>query len=73
MAVVKSNAYGYGIKEVSKIVCQNGADWLGVNSIEEGIFLRQAKIKQPIFILGYISLANIKEAIKNNLSFVVYN
>lgn len=73
MAVVKANAYGHGIKEVAKIASQNGADWLGVNSLEEGIFLRDLRIKQPILVLGYIPLANIKEAIKHDLSFIVYN
>lgn len=73
MAVVKSNAYGHGIREVSKIVSQNGADWLGVNSLEEGMSLREEKIKLPILIMGYIPLSRLGEAIKNNLSFVVYN
>ena len=73
MAVVKSNAYGHGIQEVSKIVSQNGADWLGINSLEEGMNLREEKIKLPILIMGYIPLAKLGEAIKNNLSFVVYN
>lgn len=73
MAVVKANAYGHGIREVSKIVSQKGADWLGVNSLEEGIVLREEKIKLPILVMGYIPLAKLREAIKNNLSFVVYN
>jgi len=73
MAVVKANAYGHGIREVSKIVSQKGADWLGVNSFEEGIVLREEKIKLPILVMGYIPLAKLGEAIKNNLSFVVYN
>ena len=63
MTVVKANAYGHGIKEVSKIVSQNKVDWLGVNSLEEGILLRHSRIKQPILILGYIPLNKIKEAI----------
>ena len=73
MAVVKSNAYGHGIREVAKIVSQNGADWLGVNSLEEGLLLRKINLRQPILILGYIPLNEIKEAIRHNLSFVVYN
>lgn len=73
MAVVKANAYGHGIRQVAKIVSQNGADWLGVNSLEEGTVLRNSRIKKPILILGYIPLARIKDVIKNDLSFVVYN
>jgi alanine racemase len=73
MGVVKSNAYGHGILEVSRILYSQGIDFLGVSSLEEGVFLRQAKINVPILVLGYIPLSGIGEAIKNNLSFVVYN
>jgi len=73
MAVVKANAYGHGIKEVAGIVSKKGADWLGVNSLEEGIILRQEGIKLPILILGNILPGKIGEAIKNDLSFVVYH
>lgn len=73
MAVVKANAYGHGIKKVAKIVSQNKIDWFGVNSLEEGLLLRQLKMKQPILVLGYIPLVEIKKAIEKELSFVVYN
>jgi len=74
MAMVKANAYGHGFLPIAKIVSQkNKADWLGVNSLEEGLALRQAKIKLPILILGYIPLNDLAKAIENNLSFVVYN
>ncbi len=73
MAVVKANAYGHGILEVAKIVSRNGADWLGVASLEEGLLLRQEKINLPILVLGYIPLSEIGKAIKEDLSFVVYN
>lgn len=73
MAVVKANAYGHGILEVSQMVSKNGANWLGVDSLEEGLLLRQEKINLPILVLGYIPLSEIGKAIKENLSFVVYN
>lgn len=73
MAVVKANAYGHGIKQVSQIAAKNGADWLGVNNLEEGLQIRQLDIKLPVLILGYVPLAALKTAAKNNLSLVVYN
>lgn len=73
MAVVKANAYGHGIKQVAEVVSKNGADWLGVNSLEEGMLLRQEGIKLPILVLGYIPFEEIGEAIGDNLSFVVYD
>jgi len=73
MAVVKSNAYGHGMLEVARIATKGGADWLGVNSVEEGIELRDKGIQEPILILGYVPLKDLKEAIKNNFRLTVYN
>jgi len=52
MAVVKGNAYGHDILEVSSVVLNKGATRLAVARLEEGIFLRKAGITVPILILG---------------------
>lgn len=52
MAVVKANAYGHDAIEISQVVLESGATWLGVGALEEGIILRKAGIKAPILILG---------------------
>jgi len=52
MAVVKGNAYGHDILEVSSVLLNNGATRLAVARLEEGIFLRKAGITVPILILG---------------------
>ncbi len=52
MAVVKGNAYGNDIFEVSSVALKNGASRLAVARLEEGIFLREAGIVVPILILG---------------------
>ena len=52
MAVVKGNAYGHDILEVSSVALNNGATRLAVARLEEGIFLRKAGIDVPILILG---------------------
>ena len=52
MAVVKGNAYGHDILEISSVVLNNGATRLAVARLEEGIFLRKAGITVPILILG---------------------
>jgi alanine racemase len=53
--VVKANAYGHGIREVSKFAQSNKlCDYFGVSSIEEGVILRESGIKLPIIILGSI-------------------
>ena len=52
MAVVKGNAYGNDILEVSSVVLKNGASRLAVARLEEGIFLRKNGINVPILVLG---------------------
>jgi len=52
MAVVKADGYGHGAITVAQISLQNGATWLGVATIPEGIELRQADITAPILVLG---------------------
>jgi len=52
MVVVKGNAYGHDVLEVSSVVLDNGANRLAVARLEEGIFLRKAGITVPILVLG---------------------
>lgn len=67
MVVVKSNAYGHGMVKFAKEAVQNGADWLGVNSIDEALELRAAKIIKPIMVLGYVPVERLKEAAQKNI------
>lgn len=73
LAVVKANAYGHGILEVSRIAIGAGADWLGVNSLEEGIELRRAGVRAPILVLGYVPLGRLGDAVAHGLRLTVYN
>jgi len=69
LAVVKTNAYGHGIFEVAKACTQEKVDYLGVTSVEEGILLREKKIKLPILILGTLfPFENFKYILKYNLT-----
>jgi len=52
LAVVKANAYGLGLLNASRIAVDEGAAYLGVSSVEEGIALRDAGFSIPILILG---------------------
>ncbi|MEW6012864.1 MAG: alanine racemase [Elusimicrobiota bacterium] len=68
--VVKANAYGHGIIEVSKFAQKKKlCDYLGVSSIEEGIILRENGIKIPILVLGGIyPFSNFKYLYHYNLT-----
>ncbi|MBI2451301.1 MAG: alanine racemase [Parcubacteria group bacterium] len=73
IAVVKSNAYGHGLVECSKIFLKNGANWLGVDSIDEAVALKKRGIKAPILILGFTTGNNLIDIVKNDLRQVVYD
>lgn len=51
-AVVKSNAYGHGIFVMPQILSRAGVDGFCVDSIVEGVRLRELGIRQPILVLG---------------------
>ncbi len=52
MPVVKADAYRHGAIEVSHILQHEGATWLAVSNVEEGIALRQAGITARILVMA---------------------
>ena len=54
MAVIKADGYGHGAVEVAHYL-NDIADYFGVATIDEGVELRKAGLKQPILLLGYNS------------------
>jgi alanine racemase len=51
--VVKADAYGHGALEVSRVLVAEGARWLAVSSIDEGVQLRRGGIVEPkILVMG---------------------
>ena len=51
LAVVKSNAYGLGAVPVAKALEKAGAEQFGVTCANEGVELREARIRKPILVL----------------------
>ena len=49
MAVVKADAYGHGLIEVSRAARSGGAKWLGVALLQEALDLRAAGDQGPLF------------------------
>ncbi len=49
--MVKANAYGHGIIECSKILSEEGAEFLGVAFASEGVPLRRTGIRTPIVVM----------------------
>ena len=68
MAVVKAEAYGHGIYEVSTYLDKIGVKAFAVATIDEGIKLRQYGVSGEILILGYTAPARAKELYKYDLT-----
>jgi alanine racemase len=67
MAMVKANAYGHGIKQVSEEMLKAGAHYLGVAYLEEAVYLRRCGIEAPILVCGAINIDQIEGFLINNI------
>lgn len=52
MGVVKANAYGHGAVEVASVLAAEGAKWLAVSSVEEGVALRRSGVNCRVLIMA---------------------
>ena len=73
LAMVKANAYGHGMTQIADLVLAEGADWLGVHSLDEAISLTDHGIRAPILISGSVPLSQLEEAVARELRLTVYN
>jgi alanine racemase len=60
--VVKANAYGHGIEEVSKELVKLGVDFLGVANYDEAIRLRKDIPDTPILVFGTLIHSKLEPA-----------
>ncbi len=67
MAMVKANAYGHGLYEISSELLNQGVDYLGVAVLEEGVYLRERGITAPILVLGSINVDQIADFITHDI------
>lgn len=72
-AVVKSNAYGHGLRVFSKLANQCGVDGFCVDSVLEGIALRAEHITKPILVLGSTLPVLFKKARGNRITVSISN
>lgn len=50
--VCKADGYGHGLVPVGRFAAKNGADWLSVASVQEGVALRDAGVDCPIMVMS---------------------
>ncbi len=73
LAVVKANAYGHGAIPVTRTLCEEGVRTFGVATVEEGVELRQAGIREPIVVMGGVDEMQAGEALAQGLSAALFD
>jgi alanine racemase len=72
--VVKADAYGHGAVEVSRVLEAEGANWLAVSSVEEGVRLREGGIRRArILVMGGFLPFEGEPMIRNGLTPVAHS
>jgi alanine racemase len=72
LAVVKANAYGHDTVLCSEALAANGAKWLGVTSVEEGLTVRRVCPDTEILAMGGLWPGEADKAIAHRLTPVVW-
>lgn len=74
MAVVKANAYGHGIVEVTRTVVDAGCRDLAVAIPEEGVALRENGLTDVnILVLGAVNKRGIEPSVEAGLTLTVFD
>jgi alanine racemase len=71
MVVVKSNAYGHGLRIVSKVIAEQ-ADWFGVDALAEALEVQAVAPGKPILIMGHSDIRNITRIVEHGFRQAVY-
>lgn len=72
IAMVKASGYGAGSLELAKTLQSQGAAYLAVAAVDEGVELREAGITMPIMVLNP-RVANYASLFKYNLEPEIYS
>ena len=71
-AVVKADAYGHGATECARALEEEGAQWLGVTSLDEAIPLRDAGIESRILLMTGFWRGEEEEIVRLKLTPTVW-
>lgn len=71
LVVIKADAYGHGLREISRTVLESGVEWLGVTSIAEALELRKLHPNARILILSAGMYEHSKLIVKHDLTPII--
>ena len=73
MTSVKANAYGHGVKEISRVCLEEMVDFLAVATLDEALELRDEGITAPVMILGYVPGQYADLIVRHHIRTAVYD
>ena len=71
--VVKADAYGHGMIEVARVLAGEGAKWLAVSSVEEGVTLRRAGIELGVLVMAGVLPSEREAVVEHRLTPAVHS
>lgn len=71
-AVVKADAYGHGMLEVARLLEAEGARWLAVSAVDEGVALREAGLRADVLVMAGVLPYEWDEVLARKLTPVVH-
>jgi alanine racemase len=72
-AVIKADAYGHGIEPVAVALQQEGAEWMGVTSTDEGVQVRDAGVDTRILLMTGFWHGEEEDVVARNLTPSVWD
>lgn len=71
-AVVKADGYGHGAPAVAKTALDNGASWVAVATVEEGVQLREEGVTAPVLLLSEPPWDDLETVVSEDLTPTLY-
>jgi len=73
VGVVKADAYGHGMIEVARVLAAEGAKWLAVSSVEEGVSLRRSGIELGVLVMAGVLPTERETVVEHGLTPAVHS
>lgn len=70
--VLKSNAYGHGLEQITEILKSRNFPYIAVDGYYEALKIRSIS-KQPVLVMGYIDQSNYSKIKPKSYAFVVHD
>src|SRR5579864_5773732 len=73
LVMVKSNGYGHGTDVAARAALDGGAEWLGVYTPDEALWLRDAGYTVPVLVAGWSPPSTHRALIENGVDISVFD